>query len=44
MEEKYPCIDCEESNYCDHWDAQYCCILCAFLDAEHCEDCDPMDI
>lgn len=40
----YPCDECSNEEYCDHWDAQFCCTLCMYLGHEHCDDCDPMDI
>lgn len=40
----YPCEDCPDYEFCDGWDAEFCCKLCQYLGNEHCEECDPMDI
>ena len=40
----YPCDNCPQSEYCDGWEAQFCCILCRYNGLENCEYCDPMDI
>lgn len=39
-----PCETCKSAEFCDGWEAQFCCKLCRWLNAEHCDDCDPMDI
>jgi hypothetical protein len=47
-EEKSPCDDCGESDYCDMWEAQFCCELCRYMHGGEqppwCDDCDPWDI
>lgn len=43
-ETECPCNNCPSAEYCDHWEAMFCCALCHFNGVEHCEDCDPMDI
>jgi len=40
----YPCDICPSADFCDGWEAHYCCKLCEYYGIEHCEDCDPMDI
>lgn len=42
MEDKCPCDDCPYE--CDGWDSRYCCELCHWLGAEHCDDCDEGDL
>lgn len=37
-----PCEECLRD--CDEWDAQFCCVLCAYMGADDCENCDPDDI
>ena len=44
MDENYPCDTCPQADYCDHWEARFCCILCEYLGCVDCENCDPMDI
>lgn len=44
QDDESPCNDCGVSDYCDGWEAQFCCTLCQYEGREHCEDCDPMDI
>jgi hypothetical protein len=39
-----PCETCDKAETCDGWEAAYCCALCIYNGAEHCEDCDSMDI
>ena len=39
-----PCDNCESKNYCDIWEAQFCCRLYQYNKTEHCNNCDPMDI
>lgn len=40
----YPCDDCSNTDYCDQWDAQFCCTLCEYLGGGDCDSCDPMDL
>ena len=42
----YPCNNCPSADYCDGWEAQFCCTLCHYnYDGDTpCDDCDPMDI
>ena len=46
MDDEYPCDNCSIKEWCDGWEAQFCCQLCMYLyDGEpNCKDCDPMDI
>ena len=40
-----PCDDCAERDWCDGWEAQFCCTLCRWRNEDpDCEDCDPWDI
>lgn len=39
-----PCETCGKQDWCDGWEARYCCTRCHYLGAEDCENCDPMDI
>jgi hypothetical protein len=43
-----PCETCEERDYCDAWEAQFCCTLCCYMNGGEeppwCDECDPMDI
>lgn len=43
-DDDYPCNNCSQSEYCDGWEAQFCCALCRYNGFEHCDDCDPMNI
>lgn len=44
-EDGHPCNTCSKADYCDGWDAQFCCTLCYYYsDDPDCENCDPMDI
>lgn len=44
-ESEYPCNDCTEAEFCDGWDAIYCCRLCHYYNDEpDCDNCDPRDI
>lgn len=43
-DDDYPCNDCSQEDYCDGWEAQFCCSLCSWYGYEHCDDCNPMDI
>lgn len=42
----YPCDNCGQADYCDGWEAQFCCTLCNYNNNGNtpCEMCDPMDI
>ena len=42
--EECPCESCDIADYCDAWESKFCCILCQWLGAEHCAECDPYDI
>lgn len=44
MDVDYPCNGCSQEDYCDSWDAQFCCMLCHYYGYPDCENCDPMDI
>jgi len=43
-----PCETCGRAEWCDGWEAQFCCELCTWLNGGEepswCDDCDPMDI
>lgn len=39
-----PCVTCAQKDYCDSWEAQFCCELCHYYGFEDCENCDSMDI
>ena len=40
-----PCHTCDRQEFCDGWEAQFCCTLCRYYnDDPDCEYCDPMDI
>lgn len=40
----YPCNDCSKAEFCDGWEARYCCTLCEYHGGGDCDNCDPMDI
>lgn len=42
----YPCNDCANKDYCDCWEAEFCCTLCSYLYNGNtpCDECNPMDI
>lgn len=41
----YPCDSCSDRDRCDGWEAQFCCTLCRYYNADpDCENCDPWDI
>lgn len=42
FDKEEPCKKC--GRECDHWDAMYCCTLCRWLGADHCDSCDYIDI
>lgn len=45
--DQYPCGDCAEAEYCDQYEARFCCKLCKYNgggDDEDCDMCDPGDI
>lgn len=45
MDDDYPCDNCAHNEWCDGWEAAYCCRLCLYHnDDPDCEHCDPMDI
>lgn len=39
-----PCETCSQSDFCDGWEARYCCTRCRALGLEDCDNCDPWDI
>lgn len=42
-ESDYPCDSCD--NWCDGWEARYCCTLCMWYDDDpDCDSCDSWDI
>ena len=43
-EDPCPCDACSNRDYCDGWDARYCCTLCQWYGMTDCDNCDPMDI
>jgi len=44
-ESESPCHTCDRQEFCDGWEAQFCCKLCLYYnDDPDCENCDPMDI
>lgn len=43
-DDENPCTDCKHSDYCDGWEAKFCCDLCRYFGGDDCEHCDPMDI
>lgn len=43
-DDDYPCDNCGSKDYCDGWEARYCCTLCEWYGGGDCDDCDPMDI
>lgn len=44
MDDEYPCDTCSRRDYCDGWDARFCCTLCQWYGMTDCDNCDPMDI
>lgn len=45
-DDESPCDSCER-DYCDSWEAMYCCDLCRHTygdDEPPCDMCDPWDI
>ena len=44
FDDNYPCNDCPTKDWCDGWEAQFCCELCHYNGCEDCDNCDPMDI
>ena len=45
MEEtESPCNTCGNAEYCDEWEAQFCCRLCRYCGGGDCANCDPMEI
>lgn len=43
-DDDYPCDNCDRVDYCDGWEAQFCCTLCEYHGGDDCSKCDPMDI
>lgn len=43
-ETDYPCDTCGNADYCDSWEARFCCTLCEYRGGGDCDECDPMDI
>ena len=43
-DDDFPCDTCPDAEWCDHWEAQFCCTLCHWYGTEYCDDCNPMDI
>ena len=43
-DDDYPCDNCDSKDYCDSWEARYCCTLCHWHGCEDCDNCNPMDI
>ena len=39
-----PCNSCSNAEYCDGWEARFCCVRCIHDGCDDCENCDPMDI
>ena len=48
MDEEIPCETCDRAEWCDGWEAQFCCTLCMWENGGEyppwCDDCDPWDI
>ena len=43
----YPCNTCNKADWCDCWEARFCCDLCHYYGGgsdEDCEQCNPLDI
>lgn len=43
-QEDYPCDCCGMAEQCDGWDSRFCCMLCQWIEADNCNECDPNDI
>jgi len=43
-QEDYPCDCCGMAEHCDGWDSRFCCMLCQWIEADNCNECDPNDI
>lgn len=43
-EENCPCDTCNDKDFCDGWEAMFCCTLCGLQGTDCCDDCDPFDI
>ena len=43
-DEEFPCNDCPKADWCDGWEARYCCTLCEYYGGSDCDNCDPYDI
>lgn len=39
-----PCNTCSVKDWCDHWEAMFCCTRCHWAGCDDCDNCDPMDI
>lgn len=39
-----PCLTCDRVDWCDGWEAQFCCDRCRYDGCDDCDNCDPMDI
>ena len=39
-----PCLTCGQSEWCDGWEARYCCTRCQYLGGGNCDECDSWDI
>lgn len=39
-----PCLTCGSSEWCDGWEAAYCCTRCHYLGGGDCSTCDSWDI
>ena len=47
MGEESPCETCDRKDWCDGWEAQFCCALCIWQNGGEppwCDDCDPWNI
>ena len=43
-DEKAPCETCGDREYCDGWEAAFCCTICRWYGNDDCDNCDPFDI
>lgn len=43
-DDDYPCNDCPKADWCDGWEAMFCCTLCRYNGIEDCDNCDSYDI
>lgn len=45
IDNDYPCHSCPKADFCDGWDAQFCCTLCHYYNPDpDCDMCNDMDI